>query len=235
MSRVSVLFELQQTDSKLDATNTSISSIDLALSDTTAIENARQSTAEAEATLITARSSLKELEAAAASQEQHANDLEAKLYGGQIKGQKEMASAQQEITTFRQRKKETDDQSVEAMIGLETAESGFKGAKAKQAATEAEWQRAHAAFIEERARLDKELTSLRAERDKRGKAVTPADLPVYEKLRQQKGGVAVSEIMQGKICSKCRVELPMAKQREVKGGMTIVNCPSCGRILYHKF
>ena len=236
MSRVSALYDLQQTDSKIDSQVTSIANIEKALEDTSAVDTAAQTTGDAEVVLVAARLRLRELEADATKQEQHANELEKKLYGGDIKGQKELAAAQQEIETFRQRKKETDDQSVSAMESLEKAEKGLKEAKQKQAATEAEWQRATGAYQEELTRLQKEVAANRADREKRVKMVMPADLPLYDRLRQQKQGVAVAEILAGgKICAKCRVELPMAKQREVKGGTNIVTCSSCGRILYHRF
>src|SRR5437763_143374 len=131
MSRVSALFDLQQIDSRIDANNSRTSYLNQLLSDTAAIDSARQSVSEAEAALVAARSQLKELEDTAQQQQTHANDLEKNLYGGQIKGNKEMAAAQHEIETFRQRKKETDDQTVEAMMGLEEAEAEFKSAKAK--------------------------------------------------------------------------------------------------------
>ncbi len=235
MSRVSVLFDLQQTDSKIDSHTATISSLEAALEDTSVIEQARVVVGEAESGLVAARSDLRELEATAQQQEEHANKLEKRLYDGQIKGQKEMTAAQNEIETFRRLKKETDDQSVEAMVSLESAEAAYKAAKDKLTATEAEWQRATTAYREEHARLQAEVAPLQTERQKKIKMVMPPDLALYEKLRQQKQGIAVSEVLYGKICSKCRVELPLVRQREIKGGSAVVTCPSCGRILYHKF
>lgn len=235
MSRISALFDLQQTDSRIDAINSRILYLEQLLADTARLDSARQAVDEAEAALVTARSRLKELEDAAQKQQQHANDLETKLYGGQIKGNKEMAAAQHEIETFRQRKKETDDQTVEAMVGLEEAEADFRAAKEKLAQTEKEGELGRADHLREKDQLEAELVALQSERATRLKMVMPEHLPVYEKLRQQKQGVAVAEVMYGKMCGKCRVELPLAKQREVKGGLNIVLCPSCGRILFHKF
>jgi len=235
MSRVSALFDLQQTDSKIDSHTATITNLDSAIADTSVLDGVRAAVGTAEAAFVTARSRLRELEATAAQQEDHANKLEKQLYEGRIKGQKEMAAAQTEIDTFRKLKKETDDESVEAMVGLEDAETVYNEAKEKLAATEAEWQRAVTAYREERSRLEAELGPLNAERQKHLKMVMPPDIPLYEKLRQQKQGVAVSEVLYGKICSKCRMELPLVRQREIKGGTAIVTCPSCGRILYHKF
>lgn len=235
MSRVSALFDLQQIDSRIDASTARVLYLTQLLDDTTHLDNAHQHLSEAEAAFVTARSRLKELEDAAQKQQQHANDLEKKLYGGQIKGNKEMAAAQQEIENFRQRKKETDDQTVEAMMGLEEAEAGFKSAKEKLAQAEKEGEQGQVDHLRERDQLESEVAGLQAERAKRLKMVMPPDVPVYEKIRQQKQGVAVAEVMYGKMCGKCRVELPLAKQREIKGGNSIVLCPSCGRILFHKF
>jgi predicted nucleic acid-binding Zn-ribbon protein len=226
---------LQQTDSKIDSHTVTIANLDSAIADTSAVDGVRAAVSAAEATFVAARSRLRDLEATAAQQQDHANKLEKQLYDGNIRGQKEMAAAQTEIDTFRKHKKETDDESVEAMVALEEAENALKEAKEKLAATEAEWQRAVTAYREERTRLEAELGPLQAERQKNLKMVMPPDIPLYEKLRQQKQGVAVSEVLYGKICSKCRMELPLVRQREIKGGTTIVPCPSCGRILYHKF
>jgi predicted nucleic acid-binding Zn-ribbon protein len=235
MSRISALFDLQQTDSRIDAANSRIAYLTQLLEDNALVESARQTVSEAEAALVKSRSSLKELEDAAQKLQQHANDLEKKLYGGQIKGNKEMAAAQLEIETFRQRKKETDDKTVEAMLGLEEAEATLKAAKeslVQAAKTTSQGQVNHR---RERDELEAALVLLQVERAKRLKMVMPPDLPVYDKIRQQKQGVAVAEVMYGKMCGKCRVELPLAKQKEIKGGTYIVLCPSCGRILYHKF
>lgn len=234
MSRVRALYDLQQIDSRIDGTNSSLTNIEETLKDTSLVDNARATLAEAESTLVTARSELKELEAKAQKQKQHADDLEKKLYGGAIKGQKEMSAAQSEIETFRKLKGETDNSTVEAMIVVEDAEDKLKAAKKGLTDAQAEYERSTAALRQERDRLTAELAPLQADRAKKLKMVMPPDVPVYEKLRQQKAGVAVVELMLGKTCAGCRVEIPMAKQRDVRGGTAIVNCPRCGRILYYK-
>jgi uncharacterized protein len=234
MSRVRALYDLQQIDSRIDGTNTSLTAIEEALKDTSLVDNARTMLAEAESTLVTARNELKELEAKAQKQKQHADDLEKKLYGGAIKGQKEMSAAQSEIETFRKLKSETDNVTVEAMVAVEDAENTLKTAKQGLANAQAEYDKSTAALRQERDRLTAELTPMQADRAKKLKMVMPPDVAVYEKLRQQKAGVAVVELLLGKTCAGCRVEIPMAKQRDVKGGTAIVNCPRCGRILYYK-
>jgi predicted nucleic acid-binding Zn-ribbon protein len=232
MSRISALYDLQQVDSNIDQHNSGLGRVEAALSDTATIDAARQEVTEAEAALKKVRSTQRDLEFESQNSEKHAQDLEKKLYGGQIKGVKEIQSAENEIANFRQRRKDLDDQSVEAMIAVEEAEAFLKTAKEKFSEVEVVWEKTAKALREERARLETELPGLQAERAKMLQKVMPADIPLYDKLRGQKQGVAVAEVQMGKICSKCRMELPMAKQREVKNNLMIVNCSSCGRILY---
>jgi predicted nucleic acid-binding Zn-ribbon protein len=234
MSRIKNLYDLQLIDTKIDNLNASQASMEKALTESVTLDDAKQKFAAAETVLVAARSELKESEATAQKQEAHADDLEKKLYGGAIKGQKEMAAAQHEIETFRQRKKETDDKIVDLMLQTEAAEDALKEAKEVLVKAEADQAKATVVFRDELSRVQTELENLKVERDKRLKLVMAADVPIYERLRQSKQGAAVSELILGKTCSKCRVELPVAKQREVKSGMTMINCSSCGRILYYK-
>ncbi len=232
MNRVSALFDLQQVDSEIDARQISISQIDLALTNTTALDAAREEARKAENAFAAAKSKLRDLEIAAEDSERHAAELEKKLNAGKISGAKQISAAESEIANFRQRRTEIDDESLEAMTGLEQAEAANKAAKARLIEVQADWEKSIAALRKERARLEAELPGLRAQREQRVKIVMPPDVLVYEKLRGQKQGIAVAEVKNGKICGRCRVELPLNKQREVKSGMNIINCPSCGRILY---
>ncbi len=234
MSRISALFALQQVDTAMDNLQNSLRHIENALADTTAVEAARQAGLEAEKTFLAARSKLRDLENSSEDTERHAADIEKKLYGGLIKGNKELQAAQHEVANFRQRHKELDDQVVEAMIVLEEVEAAYKTAKAKLVEFEAEWKKSLEALTQEKERLEGQLPGLKTNREQKLRGVMPPDVPLYEKLRTQKHGVAVAEILNGKMCGGCRVDLPLAKRSESRSGMNIVNCPGCGRILYIK-
>ncbi|NTW45000.1 MAG: hypothetical protein HGB14_11365 [Anaerolineaceae bacterium] len=70
MSRVSALFDLQQTDSKIDSHKATIVNLESAIADTSAVDKARVEAGEAETALVAARSGLHELEAEAQQQEE---------------------------------------------------------------------------------------------------------------------------------------------------------------------
>lgn len=234
MSRVRALYGLQIVDSQIDAQLVLVSRAEAVLADTSSIDVPRQYLADVEAALSAIRSKQRDVEYESEKTAKHASDLENKLYGNQIKGVKEMAAAQQEIETFKQRHKELDDQTVEVMVLVEEAEASVKAAKAKLAEAEADKKKNDAASVEQKAQAAVELVKFRAQREQALKAVMPTDVSIYEKLRTQKQGVAVAEVLNGKLCGKCRVDQPTSKISIIKGGLQIVNCQSCGRILYWK-
>ena len=60
----------------------------------------------------------------------------------------------------------------------------------------------------------------------------PADLlSLYEKLKKNKSGHAVSKL-EGRLCGVCRVELPVKEFQDAKAGIRLVQCNSCRRIIY---
>ncbi|NWJ45573.1 MAG: hypothetical protein HXX08_06820 [Chloroflexi bacterium] len=232
MSRVTPLFELQQVDSNIDRHNINIANIETTLLDKTTLEAARQAVSDVETLLRNTRTKLKDLEFETQTVEKHASDLEKKLYEGLIKGVKEMKAAQSEIDTFRKRRAELEDSSVEAMLEVEEVEKSLEVVRQKLATVENEREKSLIPLTQELTKLKKELGELQLAREKQVRKITPSDLPLYEKLRSQKQGVAVAELLMGKICGKCRVDIPLSKQRDLKSPIVIITCPSCGRILY---
>ena len=232
MSRIQALYVLQQIDSNIDAHNANLARIEVTLADNSMLENARQVLLQAESVLKKDRSVLRDLEFESENCAKHVKDLETKLYGGLIKGVKDMELAQQEIETFKNRRKDLDDKSVEAMIAVEEADGNVRASRKKLEEAEVSWNSNCVSLKENRIRLQQELPTLQAERERQAAKLIAADLVFYEKLRLQKQGIAVTELIMTKFCGKCRVELPLNKQREVKIPGALVICPSCGRVLY---
>ena len=59
----------------------------------------------------------------------------------------------------------------------------------------------------------------------------PDILALYEKLKKNKSGQAVSKL-EGRLCGVCRVELPVKELQDAKAGVRLVQCNSCRRIIY---
>ena len=61
--------------------------------------------------------------------------------------------------------------------------------------------------------------------------IPPDILALYEKLKKNKAGQAVSKL-EGRLCGVCRVELPVKELQDAKAGVRLVQCNSCRRIIY---
>ena len=61
--------------------------------------------------------------------------------------------------------------------------------------------------------------------------IPPDILALYEKLKKNKSGQAVSKL-EGRLCGVCRVELPVKELQDAKAGVRLVQCNSSRRIIY---
>lgn len=80
--------------------------------------------------------------------------------------------------------------------------------------------------------LDGEIASVTKEREVVAGSV-PADLlKLYDKLRQQQGGVGAARLYQRR-CEGCRLELNITEVNDVKAASpdTVLRCENCRRIL----
>lgn len=79
--------------------------------------------------------------------------------------------------------------------------------------------------------LQSEIADLQVVREKAAAQLSSELLERYEKLRASKGGVAAGELLQGKLCSVCRVEYQEGQLQKLKREGVISTCPNCHRIL----
>ncbi|GAB3496816.1 zinc ribbon domain-containing protein [Flexivirga sp.] len=145
---------------------------------------------------------------------------------------KELQNLQHELETLARRQSELEDVELEVM---ERAESLQSDLTAKEAAQQEAQQR-----VEElQSAKDKALAEIVAEREtvERDRAnVAPgvgADLlALYDKLRDQMGGVAAAALQQ-KRCSGCGLELGQADLARIRAAAEdeVVRCEECRRIL----
>jgi predicted nucleic acid-binding Zn-ribbon protein len=70
-----------------------------------------------------------------------------------------------------------------------------------------------------------------AERSAATGTIAPRVLQAYEALRKAKRGRAVAEIADN-ACAACGTILTAALQQSARHAIELVNCPSCGRILF---
>nr|WP_246212630.1 C4-type zinc ribbon domain-containing protein [Streptomyces abyssomicinicus] len=155
-----------------------------------------------------------------------------RLDSGAVSSPKDLENLQREITSLAKRQGDLEDVVLEVMERRESAQARVAELDERVAAVQAKLDdataRRDAAFGE----LDGESGSVTKERQVVSASV-PADLlKLYEKLREQQGGVGAARLYQRR-CEGCQLELNITEVNEVRAAApdTVVRCENCRRIL----
>lgn len=223
------LYQLQKTDSEIEAQNKALQQAAGQLGDSPALIRAKTE-------LSAAQEKLAELKHRQQAAEWEIDDInsklspaEKKLYGGQIRDPKELSNLQNEVRTLQSRQKKAEDKALVIMEQAETA--GQNAAKLGDTlkTVEAAWQEQQKQLEAETERLKARLAELEKQRQLLSADIGAEETDLYQSLKARKGQ-AVSKVEKG-ICLGCRISLSMAEMRQVRNNQ-MVQCSSCGRILY---
>lgn len=150
-----------------------------------------------------------------------------------IKTNEEYAALQREIEFEQTRISESE----EAILSLLEEQESLKArlSDAKESAEESSG-RIDSEVSELKKKLGDLDQELQIKRDERGRVAMRVDehlLDRYERTLKSKGDAAVVQVTDG-TCSGCRMRLPPQMVIEVKRSTRLMECESCGRILYWK-
>ncbi len=231
MNQALYLFRLQQVDSQIQQADAQLAEINRLLEGDTAVQQARQQWDVSNAALLKAKKTLKDAEEAVQKQSLKIEQSESNLYGGMVKGPKELQDLQKEIASLKKHLAQLEDVQLEAMMGYEEAEKQEKISAQGVNEAQAQFAERSAGLLGQREQFNRTRERLMAER---APALTPLnaeDLQTYDRLRQRKNGVAVSIVRNG-ACSVCGALIRMSEVQGARASQVVVYCNSCGRILY---
>lgn len=145
---------------------------------------------------------------------------------------KDLENLQREIASLAKRQGDLEDVVLEVMERRESAQERVSELAERVSSVQAKIDdataRRDAAFEE----IDGEAATVTKEREVVAGSV-PADLlKLYDKLRDQQGGVGAAKLYQRR-CEGCRLELNITEVNEVKAASpdTVLRCENCRRIL----
>jgi len=158
-------------------------------------------------------------------------ELQALLYGGVITNEKELQALEEQKVFLSGEVSSQEDELLEVMIEIDQdVSSKDKHVLATEKLTAIKSDES-VRFAQQQDEFSADLKQIKSERDALI-ALIPADiLALYEKLKKNKGGHAVSKL-EGRICGVCRVELPVKEFQDARAGLRLVQCNSCRRIIY---
>lgn len=155
-----------------------------------------------------------------------------RLDSGAVTSPKDLENLQREIASLAKRQGDLEDVVLEVMERRESAQERVAELTERVGAVQGKLDDATArrdAAVEE---LDTEAASVTKEREVVAGSVPDDLLKLYEKLREQQGGVGAAKLYQ-RSCQGCRQELAITELGEIRAAApdTVVRCENCRRIL----
>lgn len=145
---------------------------------------------------------------------------------------KDLQALQHELETLARRQSVLEDVELEVMERLETAQARVAELDAERSSLDAEIAEATQRRDRAVAALDDEAASERTARDNAAAGLAADLLALYERIREQSGGVGAARLFQRR-CEGCRLELTPVDIGRLRsaGEDAVLRCEECRRIL----
>lgn len=229
--RVRGLYDLQVIDQEIDEAERSIRVVESGLGESDELRAARESLAQASEWQGELRRRLRNLELDLEKVIEKRKTSEKSLYSGKVKSPKELTGLEQEVQLLKRRQVEVEDETLEVMSQLETANERLERERKGLERLEIRWREEQAELKEKQTTLSSRLSLLRERRESLQAAIAPEDLATYEDLRRRKGRQGVALVQNG-VCQGCGVAVSTSKVTKVLRGEELIHCANCERILY---
>ncbi|MDT0398727.1 MULTISPECIES: zinc ribbon domain-containing protein [Streptomyces] len=155
-----------------------------------------------------------------------------RLDSGAVSSPKDLENLQREIASLAKRQGDLEDVVLEVMERRESAQERVAELTERVGSVQGKIDDATArrdAALEE---IDGETASVTKERGVVSGSVPAPLLSLYEKLREQQGGIGAAKLY-ARTCQGCRQELAITELNEIRSAApdTVVRCENCRRIL----
>jgi uncharacterized protein len=231
MRKVDTLRQLQDADSRIDATRAAISTLEGQIGEKSALE-AREAEIQAlQKELHALEADQRDLELQADERRTKIKKDEDKLYGGKVTNPKELDSLQHEVAQDKRQLGAVEDKLLEILERTEELGGHLKELRAAHERALAAWTAEQSSAVDKLQQAQVQQAAAEAKRKEVASQLPASDLSTYETIRRQKGGVAVAAVQQ-RTCQSCRVGLTPNQEQRARIGQEIQLCHSCGRILF---
>lgn len=228
MTLARTLYDLQQIDLDIQKKQDTLDDIKRQLGESDSLVQARAALQAEKKHLIETEKQQRDLEYEVEDLRNSIKQLNNKLYGGKEKNPKELVSLEKELSIFKTKLNQKEDDLLDLMAEIETVQDKIKTNSQKLEKIEGEWQQEQKDLGQKQAEVKRRLSELNRQRTVVSSDVAGQTLELYEVIRARKGQ-AVAKIEQGR-CQGCRLNLAVNELQRVRAG-DLIQCSSCGRIL----
>jgi len=231
VTRIGRLYELQQVDSRIVRLESSLATLDDGSSLRSQLAQAH-STEEASRGEVNGRQArLRDLELELQTTVAKATKVEQDLYSGRISNPKELRAMQEDVESLTRQRQRLEDEMLTLMEEVERLGDQVRTLEAERQGKERALDEHLEDYTSRQRELTADLEATRRQREVLVAEVDPELLRRYDRLRDRKGGVAVTTVS-GSICGACHMNVPEALLGAAEGSDDVHTCEDCGRILY---
>lgn len=225
------LYRLQQVDRQIERARARLESIRRTLENDSELKSALNRVDEMQSENLRAVHGMNFAESEVETQKIKIEQTESSLYGGSVKNPKELQDLQKDVASLKKHLSTLEERQLESMLEAESAGTRLTEARSSLEAIQSRLGDEHKNLISEQIELTKQVESLTVEREAAINPIATDMLAVYEDLRRQKRGIAITEV-EDDACASCGTTINAALQQNARSQKQLVYCPSCGRILF---
>ena len=225
------LYQLQKIDSQVNIALSRIDEIKQLLNEKPELIEAKQEFDNHTEIFQRSKSDLKTIENEVEIQKSKLQECESRLYGGAVQNPKELQDLENEHSMLKKIISDLEEELLEKMIAHEEIQKSLNTVHEKYKEIETNVLTVQALLISEKGNLENYVNKATQEREAQVDQLNASLIEQYEKLRSEKKGVAVANLVDG-ACSECGTILSPAQRQATKSSADLFYCPSCRRIIY---
>ena len=161
-----------------------------------------------------------------------ADEVDKRMYSGEVSSPKELQSMQADIDQLRRHQRSVENRELELMEAREPLDATLGDLEQQRAGVGDEVERVRGELGHAEADIIAEMQRERATRDGIAAGIDAALVKEYERCRAQAKGAGVARLL-GTTCQGCHLSIPAIEAEQIKrsGGQPIAHCDNCGAIL----
>lgn len=227
---LALLYQLQRTDTQLGHLAQELVALDDGSRAARRAQEHQAASQAAAAGLKQAEGDVKDRELALESVEAERKQKWQRAYGGTVSDTKELSALERKIEELNRRKGKLEEETLTLYDTVERlrAERQEAEQRASEGALRARRVRAHC--VHRTKEIHEEQATLTRQRDQQAQQVPESLYKQYEQRRATQEGVAVAALVEG-TCEFCHTRTPNEYVAELRRGLRVIHCESCGRIL----
>lgn len=173
----------------------------------------------------------RELEAIIADEQERIKDRQTKLMN--IQTNREYQSILKEIEDTKASNKHNEDEMLILIEQIESMQNKIVDITEKCAADEEKLAAESKVIKDAAAKLETKKKKIIKTRNTQAKKVNEKIFKRYETLKERRNGLAVAGVTNG-VCQGCNMNIPPQMFNELLKEDSILSCPTCNRMMYHK-